>query len=124
MDLSDVCNDPDEAENFTVLRSQGGAFQSGKWTEPPPQTLNYYGTVSIASAKEVEALPEADRVHESIVINCELPLYVTRAAGEGTTGAGTSDVVVWNVDKYRIVKVHNYASRGYWWSIAVRMVGA
>lgn len=127
MNLTEVVNDPDFAESFVVLRSQGGSFSAGGWKEPPPQRLNYYGVISIATAKEIESLPEADRVHEAIVINCELPLYVTRIANEGTTGSGTSDVIIWvggTNDKYRIMKVHNYSTRGYWWAIAVRMVGA
>lgn len=122
MQLDDVVNDPELAEQFIVLRSQGGAYIAGKWTEPTPQVLSYFGIVSIAEKKDVEALPEADRIHGAIVINCELPLYVTHV--NGTAGPGTSDLVQWNGEKYRVVNVRNYASRGYFWGIAVRMTGA
>lgn len=122
MNLSFVTNSPALGQSFTVLRSQGGAFVLGKWTEPAPQTLNYFGVISIADARTVEALPEADRVHEMIVINCEQPLYLTRATG--STAPATSDQVVYQGEKYRVMKVHNYAQRGYWWALASRMAGA
>lgn len=123
MNLSSVVNNPTLAEPFSVQRSIGGAFGPSGWTEKY-STLNYYGIISIADAKTVDAVPEADRVHEMIVINCELPLYVTRVANEGTPGQGTSDVVTWQGDQYRILKVHNYSNRGYYWCLAARMVGA
>jgi hypothetical protein len=124
MNLTDVVNDPDIAESFIILRSTGGSFGPGGWTEPSPIQLSVYGIVSIADAKTIATLPEADQISEAIVINTETPIFVTRVAGEGTSGPGTSDIVVWNGDKYRVAKVHNYDSRGYWWAVAVRLLGA
>ena len=127
MNLSVVCNDPNKAENFIVLRSQGGAYVQGKWVEPAPQMLSYFGVISQATPRDIEALPEGDRVHDMIVVNCELPLYVTRIAGtEQAPGnqQGTSDVIVWNNEKWRVMKPYNYASRGYWYAMAARIKGA
>ena len=122
MDLSFATNDPLVAEAFTVQRSQG-SWGAGAWNDKFT-SLGYYGIISIATAREIEALPEADRVHEAITINCEQPLYVTRIAGEGTSGPGTSDLIVWNGDQYRVVRVENYQSRGMWYAIALRMIGS
>jgi hypothetical protein len=80
--------------------------------------------ISIASEKDIDSVPEADRVHEMIVINTVNPIYVTRAADASDTGGpATSDMVVWNNTNYRVIKVYNYQSRGYWWAIAGRMAG-
>lgn len=127
MNLTEVVNDPDIAEHFTILRSSGGFFGPGGWVEPPPQSISMYGVISQASMPELESLPEADRVHDTVVINCELPMFITRVANTGTMGtpgAGTSDIVIYQGEKYRIMKVSNYAARGYWWAIATRMLGA
>jgi hypothetical protein len=124
MDLSFVVNDPLDAEQFQVLRSQGGAYGPGGWDDQYT-TLNYYGIITPnGSPREVEAVPEADRVHGWITINCELPLYVTDAA-RGLQGS-TSDLVLWSQGDgclYRVLKTHNYASRGYWWAVATRILG-
>lgn len=126
MDLSYVTNDPLDGENFVVQRSQGW-FSNDGWSEQYA-TLNYFGIVSIANPKTVEMLPDADRVNEVIVINCELPLYVTRLnAAEG--GPATSDLVMYTgavapEGTYRVIQVHNYKRRGFFWALATRMAGA
>jgi hypothetical protein len=120
-DLSLVVNDPDVAVVFVVERSQNGYFGAGGWSDNYT-TLPYYGIVSSPTPTEIEALPEADRVHGSVVINCELPLYVTRLSADG--GSATSDIVIYGGEKYRIVQTHDYSARGFWWAVAVRMPGA
>ena len=123
MDLSFAVNSPLLAENFTVMRSNGGSFGAGGWRDNYT-TLAYYGVITPnGDPKEVEAIPEADRIHGVITINCELPLFVTRASG-ADGGPATSDIVQWNGDNYRVMKTHDYRSRGFWWAIAVRMAGA
>jgi hypothetical protein len=125
--LHSVVNNPMLAEAFQVQRSQGGYYGAGGWSDNYT-TLNYFGIVSIADAKTVDALPEADRIHGAIVINSELPLYVTRlSAGDG--GPATSDIIVYQGDsapwgKYRVVNEGKYKSRGFWHTIAVWMTGA
>jgi hypothetical protein len=121
MDLSEVLNDQDTCQTFTILRSQGGTFAAGGWQEPAPQSLSAYGVVSIADAKTIETVPESDEIHEAIVVNSVSPMYTTRAGQIG--GPATADKIVWNGETYRVLKSHNYASRGYWWAIAGRMAG-
>src|ERR1035438_3674773 len=102
-DLSEVVNDPDRAEYFTVFRSVDGVWGPGGWSDSF-DTLSYYGIVSIADPATVQSLPEGDRIEAAIVINCELPLYVTRIAGEDceTGNDATSDVVRWENANYRV----------------------
>lgn len=123
MNLTEVVNDPEECEKFIVKRSTGGKFVAGVWQDVST-LLNYYGRITIAEASDTEALPEGDRIHNSIVINCELPLYVTRVANEGTKTAGLADQIIYKGDTYRILKVNDYSMKGYYWAIAARMVGA
>jgi hypothetical protein len=37
--------------------------------------------------------------------------------------SGTSDILVWQGIKYRVLAVRNYEQRGYWSAIAARMAG-
>jgi len=107
---------------FVVQRSNGGFYSAGAWSDQF-SSLPYYGVVSIATPEELDALPDSDHVHAAIVINCELPLYVTRLSPMNG-GPATSDLIVWNNENYRIIQTHNYSSRGYWWAIAARMAGS
>jgi hypothetical protein len=127
MDLSFVTNDPLDGETFVTERSQGGYYGAGGWSDNYV-TMNLFGIISIADARDVEALPDADRVHEVISIHCEQRLYTTRlAAGDG--GPATSDLVIYQGPnapwgKYRVLPVKNYQSRGFWSALATRMAGA
>ncbi len=118
--LSFACNDPLTAEQFTVQRSQGGYYDAGGWSDQYT-TLNYYGVIRPLAPKEVDMEMEADRVHGTIEIRCELPLYVTRVAPE-IGGPATSDIVIWHNQNYRVVSAAPYD--GFWAAVAVRMEGA
>ena len=61
MDLSQAVNDPDMAELFTIVRTSG-AFAAGGWQPGTPQNIQGYGVVSIASGKDLEMVPEGDRI--------------------------------------------------------------
>lgn len=125
MDLSEVLNDQDTCEVFTILRSQGGFYSAGGWQEPAAQQIPAYGVVSIAEAKTIRTVPEADEITEAIVVNTVTPIYDTRSAGAIDTpgGPATADQILWNNVKYRVLKSHNYQSRGYYWAIAARLLG-
>ena len=121
MDLSFVVTDPLDGEAFTVQRSQGGFYGAGGWSDNYV-TLNYFGIISIESPRVDDDQPSATRTHETIVINCELPLYVTRLSSQDE--GSTSDLVVWHGGNYRVTATHDYSPRGYWWATAERMLGA
>jgi hypothetical protein len=122
MDLSFTCNNPLTAEPFVIQRSNGGAWGPGGWNDKYTN-LNYYGNVTIADPKVVDAQPDADHIHGAITINCELPIYVTRE--QDTNGnPATSDLLMYHGELYRIVAVRDYSSRGYWWGLAARILGA
>lgn len=120
-DLQDVVNDPDLAEPFTITRSSG-QFAAGGWTSAST-TIQAFGVVTVAGAKQLDMIPEADRVHGSRVFICEQPMYVTSETRQDGQ-SGTSDILVWNDVKYRVHSVGNYNNRGgFYFAVATRMAG-
>lgn len=117
-ELQDVINDPDLAEGFTILRNPGKPGAGG-WVAGAPQQIPAWGVVSVASNKEIQMLPEADRVSEVRTFHTQTALYVTSEA----LGL-TADILVWNGVQYRAMVVAEYPNRGgYYEAIAVRIGG-
>ena len=116
LDLSEIVSDPDLAEQFQIVRSRGG-FVAGGWSDQLT-TIAAYGVVSVASEKDLEMVPEGDRVRESRVFHSTQAMYVTNADNQGT-----SDFLVWQGVKYRVYSVADYSNRGYYRAIACRMQG-
>ena len=117
IDLSEVINDPDMAETFTILRTTG-QFAAGGFVRNAPATLNTYGVVSVATAKDIDALPEGDHINEVRAFWTVDPLYVTNDAN-----SEVSDILVWQGTQYRILTEPDYNNRGYYKALATRMVG-
>jgi hypothetical protein len=95
--VEEVITDPDmiAPRNYTILRSQGqfvaGGFQS---TVTP---IPMFGPVQQSSLKEIDMIPEADRVGAMRSFWSTCPLYVTRGQapvpgthGEVPAGSGTA----------------------------------
>jgi hypothetical protein len=116
IDLSEVVEDSEMAEPFQILRPFG-QFAQGGWQVTSTQTINAFGIVSLATAKEIAMLPEADRVSEIRAFWTTTPMYVT----DGTRGQ-TSDILLWSGTKYRIIGQPQYDTRGYYKALATRIV--
>lgn len=120
IDLGLIPNDPDLAQNYTILRSNNnsqwltGTFQSQ--TEEVPG----FGVVSVASLRDLEMVPEGDVVHGAMAFWSSRPIYGTRAT-QGQAGLA-SDILVWRGENYRVLNVAEYRDYGYWKAIATRMV--
>lgn len=114
MDLNDVVSDADIAEPFVILRSTG-AFVAGGY-QSAPASIPSFGVISQPNGIELEQVPEGDRAKGAIVVHTQAPIYQTNPTG-------TSDIVVWYGDQYRVVKVYQYQNRNYYHAIAVRMSG-
>ena len=126
MDLSLALADPNMAEKFTIIRSEG-AWGLGGWQETKRTNITARGVVSVASAKQMDTLPEADTIHGAIVVNTRTQIFGTHIATSGPDDArtpGTADIIVWRGQNYRVVTTNPYRTRGYWWAIAQRMLGA
>jgi hypothetical protein len=116
-DLQDVVNDPDLAEPFNIQR-QTGSFGPGGW-QVTPQSIDMWGVVTVATQKQLQMIPEADRVNGARMFLSQFPIYTTNEV-QGVT----SDIIVWDNLNWRVVAVAPYENRGgYYWAIAQRMRG-
>lgn len=106
--------DADNCEPFTILRYAGN-FAAGGYQEQPA-TLARFGVISNPQGSDLAQVPEGDRVNGAIMINGWDEI-------KETNSEGTSDVVVWQGQQYKVVKVWNYSNRNYWYAYAVRMSG-
>jgi len=107
-------------QSFTVYR-KSGAWASGRWPQTEA-TILLSGVISVAKEKDLIQVPEGDRTGGAIVIHTTQVLYITYAAN-GPANGGTSDEVLWQGDRYRLLSVAPYVDYGYYKSIGVRMAG-
>lgn len=106
-------------QTFTVLRSVGGDWVNGRWVEATPTTITMNGVVEVAQEKDLRALPEGDRVQGMMVFHSPSQMYVTR----GGTDQGTSDIVVWKGQQWRLKSVWDYSDYGFYKAIGERIIG-
>jgi len=124
MDLSEVTQDQAFSEYVQILRSVGGVQGLGGWQEPPPQAIDSWGTVTPATAKSIQTVPEADRVEGAILYYTNRPLFTTHTDPSGLTQGGTSDILVWRGQKWRVIQTWPYGPRGFYYAYAGRMAGS
>lgn len=93
----EVVVDPDMTapRSYTILRSTGKFVLGGFESTTTP--ISMFGPVQQASNKEIQMLPEADRVQSARSFWSTQPIYVTRGyapvpgiQGESPTGSGVS----------------------------------
>ena len=119
IDVSSTILDPHFAQTFTVKRYTNGKWEAGRWVQEPTE-IKIVGTISIANAKQIEFIPEGDRIGGEIAIHTTVPLYNSRN-GTDTSKGGTSDIVIWHDDEYKIYQVNEYSDYGYYFAIGQRM---
>jgi hypothetical protein len=113
----DAINNSDIAEPFIILRNPG-AQKLGGWAAGAQLSIKAYGTVSVASPKQLNALPEADRITGTRVFVSTTPMYVS------SEDLGiTSDQLQWKGDLYRVMFVSDRSNRGFYSAVATRMAG-
>jgi len=117
INVAELANDPDFAQAFTILRSSGGKFVSGVW-QNNQTTIQSYGPISVAKARDLEMIPEGDHVVGAMVFWSAQPLYATN--GSGANGE-VSDILLWNDHQWRVMTVSQYKDYGFYRAVAVRM---
>lgn len=115
-DLLDVFGD-DLAEPFLIIRASKGGYQAGGWKQQKTE-IKAYGVVNPASAKQLQMIPEGDQVNEATVFISPKEMFTT--SGDKS---GTSDVLTYRGEKYRIFNVLAYGKSGFWMAFADRMAG-
>lgn len=132
INIAEVINDPDFAQPFTIQRDSG-QFAAGGW-QPNITLVQVYGVITVADAQTLDMIPEGDRPTGAMSFYSTCEIYETHTepnaygqggAGQGGYGGaqGTSDIICWRNQNYRIVKVVLEADWGYWKAVGVRMAG-
>jgi hypothetical protein len=104
-------------KSFTVYRNTGH-FAIGGYEQDSEQEISMIGAVMPTDSKDIDQLPEGDRVTESFTFYSKDPIYLTSSDNHGT-----SDQILYNGTRYRVAKVRNFLDYGYNKAIAVRMNG-
>lgn len=117
INVAEIVTDPDMAQTFTVTRT-AGHFAIGGWMNDTPTAISMYGVVTVPDSRDLEQVPEGDRVLGVMAFHSAQPLYLTRG-----DNSGISDVITWRGEDYRIIKIRTYADYGYYAAIGVRMAG-
>lgn len=116
INVSELVSDPDlGGQLFTVLRFQNaGSFQLGGYTEQPI-AINLFGVIQPSEPKALDMTPEGDRARGSISVWCSQQIYTT-------SSAGTSDLIIWQGNKYRVMSSNPWNQGGFWVCACVRIV--
>lgn len=122
-DLSFVIDDGVLSDPWEIAR-QSGSFQIGgfKTTET---ILPGWGVVSVASDEDLSMLPEGDQVTGAMVFHSSTRIFETQKdtnpPPNGTQWV--SDQLIWEFQRWRVLKVWPYPNRSYYKAVAVRMQG-
>jgi hypothetical protein len=128
--VAELMEDPDFAQDYIVYRQTGkfvrGKFEighddNGEWV-PGEFPVAFYGPIVPANTKDIEQVPEGDRVSGMMVFYTPVanPFYISRNTNEGQ---GTSDQAVWHDERYRIIQQLPFDDFGYQKVIGARMAG-
>ena len=117
---SRILSSPHFRQTFSVFRSSG-KFALGGWIEEvqSPPSFDVSGAVWPSTAKEIEQVPEGDRVTGMVSFASVTPLFTTHASGV----AGTSDQIEWHGELYKLIQVMNYSDYGFYVVVGAKMSG-
>lgn len=105
-------------QTLNVYRSTG-SFVAGRWTESTLTLSEVPGIVYPSTQKELQQVPEGDRVRGAITFLTAEKLYVTRTESP----SGVSDKIEWNGELYKILSILPWMDYGYYASVGERIVG-
>jgi hypothetical protein len=107
-------------QELTVFRSNG-SWVAGRWVEETEfsVTLEIRCIAYPSTAKELEMVPEGDRVTGAMTFLTTDPLYIT----QGPPDSRISDKIQWRGELYKIISVLPWADYGYYMAIGERVAG-
>ena len=101
-----------------IYRTQG-AWVAGGWKQGTPTPIPAFGTLTIATDKQLRMFPEGDRIEGAILFVTTQPIYPTSEALEQT-----SDKILWHGLMYRVQAVGPWSDNGFYAALLVRMLGS
>lgn len=119
--LTEVVNDPDLAEEVTIVRTTVKFGLGG--VQETSVNIPAYGVLTVASPKELKRIPEGDRLTGSIMFNCSQIIYQTHEGSGGNDPSRLSDQIIWRGLKYKVVSVSPWVDFGFWQAILLRTEG-
>ena len=117
IDMSEIVNDPDFCIAFTITRDPGSYMGRGGYQEQPPQTISTYGIITPSDAETIMFLPEGDRITETITVTTTTPLLLGQEGPPRTI----ADIINWNGQQYKVVKLLQWEPFGFYKALAQRM---
>jgi len=87
-------------------------------TPANPQVIATSGVVTVLNEKELDIVPEGDRIKGAMAFYSTTTMYLTSSAG-----ANVSDQILWNGDLYKLVNISPWNSFGFNRGVGVRMDG-
>ena len=122
MDFTDILYG-ELSQDFVIQRSSG-SFVAGGWTDSKT-SIPATGAVSAATNKELAQIPEGDRVSGSMIFRCDQELFITHEDVINGQQPGTSDVILWENQQWRLYSVKPYGGiANVWIAIGCRMQGS
>lgn len=109
INLGELIHDLDFCDTFTIIRNTGSTWSKGVQTSTT-STIEFEGIVSPASSKEIEMLPEGDRQGGLKTFYADQPFHITDTDT-------VSDICVYRNQKYKLLRVFDYQSNGYYKAI-------
>lgn len=122
INVARAVNDSRFCQNFKVFRKHG-EWAKGRFIEAETE-INMIGVITPSKPKEIEMIPEGDRVGGEITVYTTKKLYTTRSieTNESEENQGTSDIIEWQDERYKLYQVNNYSQYGYYSAIGMRLV--
>lgn len=125
INVARAVNDPRFSQKFKVFR-KSGEWVKGRFVESEKE-ISMIGVIAPSKPKEIEMIPEGDRVGGEITIHTTRKLYTTHSIenekeNEAEQNEGTSDQIEWQGERYKLYQVNDYSQYGYYSAIGMRLV--
>ncbi|MBS5330577.1 MAG: hypothetical protein KHX98_07750 [Limosilactobacillus oris] len=123
INVAKAVTDPRFSQKFKVFR-KSGEWVKGRFIESEKE-ISMIGVIAPSKPKEIEMIPEGDRVGGEITIHTIRKLYTTRSidtSEDNEENQGTSDIIEWQSERYKLYQVNDYSQYGYYSSIGMRLV--
>lgn len=123
INVAHAVNDPRFSQSFKVFR-KSGEWIKGRFVEEEKE-ISFTGVITPSKPKEIEMIPEGDRVGGEITIHTTRKLYTTHSIQDEESAndfEGTSDEIEWQGERYKLYQVNDYSQYGYYSAIGMRLV--